>query len=1362
MLLLCSSLVLNAQTSYNVKVKNAYLRDFYDKKIFLKNLTIRELQPLCKDFFPSEQKVCHWFTLTFAEKDSSQILANLRKTPYFSYVELNRKTSADTFFFPKSLPVNYHHTLIKTPQAHKKTQGNKKIVIGIIDTGIDYNHPELKHALAINPAEDLNGNGTFEPWKHTETKNGITGDLNGIDDDGNGYADDVLGYDFTHQPELLGGGDYLFYDPDPYDDNSHGTIVASIIAANKNDGNALYGIAPDCSLKILRAFAANGTAEDDDIARAIIYATRNQVKILNCSFGDIYPSQMMHDAIKYAYSQGIIIVASAGNGTGDNPHYPSDFPEVISVTASDYDPDSKQEYLWTLSSYGLFTDLCAPGSQIYVTLPTDSAGNVSYDFVSGTSASAPMISAAAGLLLALDSSLSNENIRSILNATADDIMDNGWDIFTGNGRLNLEKALQFAYGGKIKIYEPFFAGNTLKVPFSCVAPMFVSYKFSYFLQENPSVITPITPEIFSQTLKDTLDLNITGLSQGNYLIRLEVLLANNKKIVVHKPFVLDFSPPKHNISVLHSAWDLNEKKLLLLGKTDDKAKHSLKVNSQVHTFDKIGKRFQFLVSPSQNNNTLQLSSQNLAGIKKDTTFFNVSFAQKYISTTGIDTFAGLPNGYFLPPEDLDNDGNLEIVCSEFDSLLRFGKIVTYSYNNGTWLKRNEIPGFSALIPKTIYDFDKDGTLDLLCSSYDSLFFFEWKNNAWNFKFSKNYNKFPAGIYDINKDGNAELWLKDSKDYYVFTWNGNDFIPTDTLPDPTNDYVGATAPHIETADLDSDGKPEVFIKDYDGDLWIYEYENNKFQLKKVLEDSLVSGTVLFAVGNLDNDNAPELVSVSLSSYLRDEEDFENEPKYAKIEILEANGNDNFQIVFKDFIWNYNSLKFNACATTNIDNDPEEEILIGIFPKFYVFDYNNLSWQPRWFAYGIISSSISAGDFDKDGKEEFLLGYGDSAYVHKINSYYDLQEPAYLEAELLAKDSIRLSWSNVPGAVKYNVYKTNYGNTTLFLAGTSTTTRWNEGNLPLNDTLVYSVTAVNSNNQESKLAYPVLVKTGNLPKIHSVIPVSPTILRVCISSKINPYALLPTFFVVNDSVFPASVLEEGDSCVLLMFSDTLTAGILCIDSLFKDFFNARLDTPNCRAFSYISPGSSYVLYLKNSEKINEKEGRLRFNVCLDPATVSPDALEVSPYGKIVEVRLENPKELRFRLDKAVLGATGQPIIVRVKNLQGCNGEKVKRGEGDTAIFIEKGKNLTEVYVYPNPVKKNSYYEGVRFANLFEGVGITVYTETGFPIQELQASDDYGGIFWDLRDKAGNKLIPGVYVFKVFYEGKVYKIGKFAILE
>ncbi|MDZ7262518.1 MAG: S8 family serine peptidase, partial [candidate division KSB1 bacterium] len=346
-------------------------------------------------------------------------------------------------------------------QAWEYQQGSKDVLMAIIDTGIDYEHEDLKDNLWINPGEDLNGNDQVD----------VT-DFNGLDDDGNGFVDDLRGWDFTDAPHFPDGGDYLTQDNDPMDEHGHGTSVAGIVGAVANNGIGIAGLAFGCQIMNLRAGTSRGLLEEDDVASAIVYAVDNGARVINMSFGDVVASPLLRDIINYAYGQNCVLVASAGNSSSDQIHYPSGFSETISVGATD-----SQDFLASFSNYGSTLDVVAPGVDI---LTTKMGGQ--YDTFGGTSASAPFVSGLAALLLSQNPALSNEEVKGILVGSTDDLGEPGWDSYYGAGRINALRALQVENFSLAEITFPKmdqgFAGGVLTIVGTATGALLASYSLA--------------------------------------------------------------------------------------------------------------------------------------------------------------------------------------------------------------------------------------------------------------------------------------------------------------------------------------------------------------------------------------------------------------------------------------------------------------------------------------------------------------------------------------------------------------------------------------------------------------------------------------------------------------------------------------------------------------------------------------------------------------------------------------------------------------------------------------------------------------------------------------------------------------------
>ena len=293
---------------------------------------------------------------------------------------------------------------IGAPQAWKKTAGSKDIIVGVIDTGVDYNHPDLSYNIYRNPNETAD---------------------NKIDDDNNGFVDDVIGWDFVHKDNL------------PFDDHMHGTHVSGTIGAVGNNGIGVSGVNQTVTLLGVKAFDSQGSGEVATAIEAIEYAVAQGAKVLNNSWGDSEFSKALEDVIGAAGEKGVTVVCAAGNETNNNdktPTYPATIikDNVISVAAS-----TDTDTLAFFSNYGKKTvHLAAPGAGIYSTVP-----DKKYDYLDGTSMASPHVAGAAALVLSEKPELSPKEIRKLLMDSVDKISAFANKTASG-GRLNVARALE--------------------------------------------------------------------------------------------------------------------------------------------------------------------------------------------------------------------------------------------------------------------------------------------------------------------------------------------------------------------------------------------------------------------------------------------------------------------------------------------------------------------------------------------------------------------------------------------------------------------------------------------------------------------------------------------------------------------------------------------------------------------------------------------------------------------------------------------------------------------------------------------------------------------------------------------------------
>jgi subtilisin family serine protease len=249
--------------------------------------------------------------------------------------------------------------------------GNDSVVVAVIDTGVDYNHPDLKANMWVNIQE-------------------IPG--NGVDDDNNGFVDDIHGAAVVSESNSHTG--------DPDDDHGHGTHVAGIIASTGANGEGGVGVAYNSKIMAIKAAQYSGVLTTADIAEAIYYALDNGADVINMSFGGYGRSQVEQDALLTAYSQAVLIASAGNDGIANQPcpiigapKYPAAHPWVVGVMASE--PSGKKARFSNfdcIPKNGLEYEVMAPGSAIWSTLPDGS-----YSAWSGTSMAAPIASGIAVL-----------------------------------------------------------------------------------------------------------------------------------------------------------------------------------------------------------------------------------------------------------------------------------------------------------------------------------------------------------------------------------------------------------------------------------------------------------------------------------------------------------------------------------------------------------------------------------------------------------------------------------------------------------------------------------------------------------------------------------------------------------------------------------------------------------------------------------------------------------------------------------------------------------------------------------------------------------------------------------------------------
>jgi thermitase len=331
----------------------------------------------------------------FAEPNRSFKLTSTPNDPFF-YLQYALSNSGQAVGDVPGSPQGKASADIKAPMGWEETKGREDVIIGVIDTGLDFDHPDLQNKYVSKGKDFANG------------------------------------------------------DDDATDDHGHGTYVASIIAAETDNNIGIAGVAWNCKVLPAKVFTADEYSLTSWVIEAILWLVDQGVDVINFSIGidssDPAEAQALENAIQYAYEQDIVIVASAGNDSGA-VLFPAAFDDyVLAVAATDYN-DART--IW--SNFGPEIDVAAPGIRIIGCVPVwfpalewDDNSKSPYSYATGTSASAAHVSGLAALIRSVKPSLEAGDVMNIIRYSSDDVNQDlypGKDQFVGHGRINAEKAL---------------------------------------------------------------------------------------------------------------------------------------------------------------------------------------------------------------------------------------------------------------------------------------------------------------------------------------------------------------------------------------------------------------------------------------------------------------------------------------------------------------------------------------------------------------------------------------------------------------------------------------------------------------------------------------------------------------------------------------------------------------------------------------------------------------------------------------------------------------------------------------------------------------------------------------------------------
>lgn len=821
-------------------------------------------------------------------EEIQELLEELRKNPNVLYAEPNYVVHVltqpnDPFFtsvggWGQSYDDLWGMKKIGMPVAWDLSTGSAQIIIADIDTGVDRNHSDLAANMWTNSGE-------------------IAG--NNIDDDNNGYVDDVHGWDFANN------------DNDPMDDHGHGTHTVGTIAGVGNNGTGIVGVNWTSKVMALKFLDANGSGNLDGAVKALKYSADMGARISSNSWGCGCHSFAIDDAVKYAHDRGQVVVAAAGNDHKNALDFsPAGTDRAVTVGATNVNDN-----LACFSNNGEKIDVVAPGGDStrcggisdYILsaraatnsmCPGASTVGGSYCIARGTSMAAPHVAGLAALLLAKNPALTNEQVRQILRASANDLGAVGKDMTFGFGRINAAQTLALAMTAPL---TPLLTSPSSRTTLSATnntvrgsigGTGLAQYTVEFGLGRSPVTWQTLSTDVQVPASGVLGTINVSTLNDGVYTVRLTAEASSGTK---NQFQVYDLLVDNFDAYISYPAG--------LVPKTPSVSVSGTAVTKNGLTFDRYTLEWGVGTSPTSWSTTgvtiVNGGTQSVPGGRLgtwDTSGFNdgAEYAlrlrvyssagtfQETIETVTIDkdilpgwpkTIEDTGSEKFVPViADLDGNGTKEIIFGFAD-----GKIYAYNKDGST------VPGFpfslaveegeTANWQVNVDDIDADGRREIAFSTFNRVYLLRHDGTMYpgwpktNLQLESQAHDPTPSIIDLNGDGKKELIVVELKSWFertdmtvhAYQPDGAElsgFPRIVVMPSINASFPDRIWPSYHgtpnVSDLDGDAKPEIavsfsnyiYLFDYQGNVvpgwpFILPKKNGKFML---MESALASGDV----------------------------------------------------------------------------------------------------------------------------------------------------------------------------------------------------------------------------------------------------------------------------------------------------------------------------------------------------------------------------------------------------------------------------------------------------------------------------------------------------------------------------------------
>jgi subtilisin family serine protease len=1337
---------------------------------------------------------------------ADQVLRSMEASPLVDFAQRNYIYKVDQLPNDSGFTSQWNLDRIGIAQLWQNgffNQSSPPVRVGVLDTGVDYLHPDLSPRIFINQGET-----GLDQFGHDKSSNGV-------DDDGNGFVDDWRGYDFvdSQTPDV---GDWSTRDNDAMDENGHGTSVAGIIGAQANNSIGIAGISPVAQIVPLRAFNAAGSGTDADIAAAIVYAADNGVQVLNMSFGDVILSPLLRDVLHYAHEKNVVLVASSGNDGTSKPHYPSDFSDVIAVGSV-----SQANVRSFFSSYGPSLALVAPGEAI----PTTKLGGGYEASFSGTSAAAPHVSAIASLILSADQArralndapLSNDAVRANLLASCNDLGEKGWDNFYGAGLVDAKVLLSPFKENTVEIRSPAVDAqlNDVVVPIvgTATTNQLKSVVVYFGKGDSPTSWVEIANYAGRHFINDTLAIwNTSSLAEGTYIIRLQVNNAQlgeverRVRVFVSRsnPIVLNFSfkdsviiQKEYGALAFLRLDRLCSTKLYyrILGSTasfSQMASTGIQLN---HSFTltqndfSTGAAYDFYLE-AVDQSGLKVRFPTVAQQGRDHLTF--TFASRRVATTGFTELPlTLPSGFILN-RTATVGGKQTVIMNEYDGTGSFGKLKAFQYSSGVFTPIDSLE--RGWVPRDFRDVFNDGRVSTLVQDHGvtKLFTSDPLKSSLlsNTTFVDSADVWGSMMYDFDGDGKFDLVARTSSQYLVFRNLGeNNFQLSARLDNPTKPLPGDVLnqfgpPRSLVGDFSGTGNAEIIFADYDGDVMLYRQVDKQsapfqFQLAWLDTSDLLETSDYLAAGDFDGDGRMDF-AVAGHSNLDFNADREYDPPTWTVRIFSRRANDALNTFSQ--IWNQTfygvkaGLSYdNGISSGKVLGSSHDQLFLNLNPYLYIIDYDatSMKFTPVW-AHSSVSNSVLVTDFNGNGIPEFGFNSdGKTKFFERTSGSTKPQAPWGLTAIPVSPQAVKLDWNSSVVSGVHNIYRDTVPQPQTMLAIVSGVS-FLDTTVVLNRVYWFAVTLTGP--AESAPSTSVSTMAHNPARIDSVAQVSLNQISVSLSFPYDQSRISDAAILVDDSLMPASIGFRSPTKILISFGQALAKDTHYVRiRRLVDIYGMNADTTQRMKF-YSPLEETAPFYLRQASFVSQSMIMLEYNDTLSSSAVDVSQYRLSNSVKVFSIKdakldsVSRKKVTLFLADNQQLTPLGYRIELSAsEKIQNIHGQSLNGGRGQSVSLVTEIRNLDNIMVFPNPLRFSTgdgSRDHITFANTPEHCRIDIFAADGSKIVTLERNTPAEGIRWNLNDERGRPVGSGIYIYYATQlddnSGEIQtKKGKFAVL-